>query len=53
MLWHQVEGLDNELGYFSLTELQEIRGPFGLALERDLYFDPTPLSTIRREQTDH
>jgi hypothetical protein len=44
-----VNGEVFEIGYFSLSELQEIRGPFGLSIERDLYFKPTPLSLIRRE----
>ncbi len=44
-----VSGAVFELGYFSLSELQELRGPFGLAVERDLYFKPTPLSQIRKE----
>ncbi len=44
-----VSGAEFELGYFSLSELQELRGPFGLAVERDLYFKPTPLSQIRKE----
>jgi hypothetical protein len=30
-----------ELGYVSLHELAEVRGPLGLPLERDLYFAPT------------
>ena len=33
-----VRGLENELGTFSLSELQSIKGPFGLGIERDLYF---------------
>lgn len=44
-----VSGVVFELGYFSLSELQELRGPFGLAVERDLYFKPTSLSQIRKE----
>ena len=36
-----------ELGYFSLTELEEIRGFLGLGIERDLYFEPAPLSEIK------
>jgi len=32
-------GMDNELGYFSLAELQGLRGPAGLTVERDRYFD--------------
>src|ERR1039457_4658094 len=28
-----------ELGYISMRELRELRGPLGLAVERDLHFD--------------
>lgn len=41
-----VEGLEKELGYISLKEIQSIRGPLGLPVERDLYFKPTKLSEI-------
>ena len=41
-----VEGFERELGYFSLDELQEARGPFGLGIERDLYWDPKPLKEV-------
>ena len=37
-----------ELGYFSLKELQEIEGPYGIGVERDLYFTPCPLSEVKR-----
>jgi hypothetical protein len=37
-----------ELGYFSLSELTANRGKWGLPIERDLYFRPTPLSEIRK-----
>ena len=30
---------DDELGYFSLTELENAKLAFGLKIERDLYFD--------------
>ena len=33
-----VKGFDNELGYFSLDELQSVKGRFGLGIERDLHF---------------
>jgi hypothetical protein len=36
-----------ELGYFSLTELETIRGPLGLPIERDLHFNPKPLQELR------
>ena len=42
-----VIGLDSELGYFSLSELESVRGPLGLAVERDLYFKPRLLSEVK------
>lgn len=42
-----VVGLDDELGYFSLSELQEVTGPFGLHVEHDMYFEPTRLSEVK------
>lgn len=36
-----------ELGYFSLSELESYTGPFGLKIERDLYWTPKPLSEVR------
>lgn len=42
-----VGGLDQELGYFSLAELQTARGPFGLPIERDVHFEPLRLSEIK------
>ena len=41
-----VEGFDTEIGYFSLDELEEARGPMGLKIERDRFFDPTPLMNL-------
>ena len=41
-----VKGFEEELGYFSLSELESISGPTGLKIERDLYFSPTLLSEI-------
>lgn len=34
-----VEGLETEWGYFTLNELQSIRGSIGLPVERDRFFD--------------
>ena len=42
-----VDGLEVELGYFSLSELESLRGPGGLKVERDLYFEPTRLIEVR------
>ena len=41
-------GFDVELGYFLLSELETFRGKFGLPIERDLYFQPTRLSEVKR-----
>lgn len=43
-----VSGFDVELGYFSLSELKSVRGPLGLAIERDLYYTPENLDKLRR-----
>jgi hypothetical protein len=34
----------DEWGSFSLSELESYRGPFGLGIERDMYFKPQPIS---------
>jgi len=44
-----VSGYDVELGYFSLKELQETRGPMGLQIERDLYFEPKMLRELKEK----
>lgn len=41
-----VIGLEIEFGYFSLKELQSVRGPWGLPIERDLYFEPKTLREL-------
>ena len=41
-----VYGLEQEWGYFSLSELENVRGPYGLRIERDIYFRPKPLSQV-------
>ena len=44
-----VDGLEKELGYFSLSELGSVRGPMGLPVERDLYWRPKTLREIAPE----
>ncbi len=44
-----VVGQDKELGYFLLSELESVTGPFGLKIERDLYFTPIRLSEFKRQ----
>jgi hypothetical protein len=42
-----VQGLETELGYFYLHELESITGPGGLKIERDKFFQPCPLSSLQ------
>jgi len=44
-----VDGHCKELGYFVLSELEEVQGPMGLPIERDLYWQPKPLEQIAPE----
>ena len=44
-----VEGHFKELGYFSLRELQNARGPMGLPIKRDLHWTPKTLAEIAPE----
>jgi hypothetical protein len=41
-----VIGLEREWGYSSLCELESIRGPGGLRIERDLHFTPKQRSEV-------
>ena len=43
-----VRALEIELGYFSLSELQSVKGPMGLSIERDLYYKPQKLSELNK-----
>jgi hypothetical protein len=49
-----VVGHETELGYFSLNELESVRGPLGLPVERDLYFAPKTLRELKAlHEQDH
>lgn len=39
--------VEDELGYVSMNELQSVKGPLGLGIERDLYWTPKPLSEVK------
>ena len=41
-----VHGFWKEWGYFSLKELESVTGPWGLKIERDLYFKPTKIKDL-------
>lgn len=44
-----VIGLEAEFGEFSLEDLEDIPGPFGLPIERDRFFRPARLSGVLAE----
>lgn len=39
----------DEWGSFSLKELEEFKGHFGLGIERDLFFKPTHFNQIKKQ----
>lgn len=39
---------NDEWGYFSLAELESYKGPFGLGIERDLYWTEAKASSVIR-----
>jgi len=45
-----VNGHCLELGYFSLAELERVRGPLQLPIERDLHFAPAPWSEVKQRE---
>jgi len=49
MMFGLVDGMVRELGYFRLSELKQVRGPFGLGVERDIHWQPKPLEEIAPE----
>ena len=46
ILFCMVHGHEKELGNVSLDELESVRGPLGLKIERDLHFTPTRYGDI-------
>jgi hypothetical protein len=49
IFWGWVQGFEEEFGTFSLTELQSVRGKLGLPVERDWFFEPTPLKELMKK----
>lgn len=42
-----VDGFEKEWGYFSLRELESLRGPLGLPVERDLHFSGKKIKDVK------
>lgn len=49
LMFGYVEGLEGEWGYVSLSELESVTGPFGLAIERDIHFEPKRFGELNLE----
>jgi len=45
-----VRGFEAELGNFSYNELKSVKGPFGLGVERDMYFGKHTLAEAQERQ---
>ena len=50
LLFGYVIGLEEEWGYFLLSEIASVRGPLGLSVERDLWFQPGPIDEVLRRE---
>jgi hypothetical protein len=46
-----VVGHEAEFGYFSLNELNSVRGGLGLPIEREMYFRPTQVQDLPIHKT--
>lgn len=43
-----VVGFEEELGYFDIPELENVKNKLGIGIERDTSFEPTRLSEIKK-----
>ena len=48
-----VRGHEIELGYFTLKELQDYKGPLKIGIERDIWFKPRLLSEVKQSLGAH
>jgi len=39
---------EDELGYISLTEMESVKGPLGIGIEQDMYFQQKRLSEVKK-----
>ena len=46
MCWGLVDGFEKEFGYFTIDEIQKLKGPLKLPVERDWSFDPVNLNSL-------
>ena len=50
--WGIVKGNAIEMGSFSIKELENIKLPLGMKIERDLYFEPMKASEVWEQLND-
>ena len=48
LMFGLVDGNEKEWGYVSMNELKSINGPYGLKIERDMYFGKQKIKDIDR-----
>ena len=44
--WGIVDGFEVAEGSFSISELESVKGPLGIGIERDIHFEPKPAKEI-------
>jgi hypothetical protein len=49
LMFGLVSGFEIEIGYFSVSELESVRGQLGLPVERDLYYEPQTLAALQEQ----
>ena len=46
LCWGLVDGFAKEFGYFTIREIEALRGPLKLPVERDWSFDPVNINSL-------
>jgi len=49
-LFGLVDGFEKEMGYFSLSEIESVKGPLGIGIERDMYWTPITVAELLRKE---
>ena len=47
-----VDGFEREMGYFNLHEIEKLKGPLGLPVERDKHFEPKTFDQLKAGESD-
>ena len=48
MCWGLVDGFEKEFGFFTIDEIQKLKGPLKLPIERDRWFEKCNLNSLVR-----